>query len=371
MCRNLFVITGAAVLISLVFISCSTNSLYQKMYPALLDGKYDSEFPYRNCSDQLEEISNSIKLINSIAFYTSYVFDENAKITLRDVNLINYEKTAIKEILFTRTASCSATVVQENNGLIGLLSVAHVVSFPDTILSYFSNPDGTLSKYIQSISIKNRQSNYVPDLPDNGALDIILIDKNRDIALLGKRYLPDQTKLITTFKYKWGNASELEWGTFVYAFGYPMNYKMISKAIVSVSEKNKNTFIIDAAFNKGFSGGIVLAIRDGVPNFELVGLVKSVPAEFEDIIKPLSIDQSTEFNPMLPYKGDVYIERRQVISPGITKVIAIESVKELFLEHKDELIKKGFYFNNLFNPDSLSSPNNKIIKMLNDIQIKH
>ena len=350
MSKRSLIIVGAVALISLIFLSCSTESLYQKVYPALLDGKYDSEFPYRNSSDQLEEISNSIKLINSIAFYTSYVFDENSKITSKDVGLINYEKTAIKEILFNRTASCSA-----NNGLLGLLSVAHVVSFPDTILSYFANPDGSFSQYIQSISIKSRQSNYVPDLPDNGELEIILIDKNRDIALLGKRYLPDQTKLISTFNYKWGNASELEWGTFVYAFGYPMNYKMISKAIVSVPDKSRNTFLIDAAFNKGFSGGIVLAIRDGVPNFELVGIVKSVPAEFEEIIRPLTKEHDFEFNPMLPYKGDIFIDRQQIIRPGITKVIAIEAVKDLFLEHKDELVKKGFFFKNLFSPDSLIS----------------
>jgi len=359
MSGKLLLTAGVSALISLIFISCSTSSLYQQVYPTLLDGKYDSEFPYRSCSTQLEEISNSIKLINSIAFYTGYIFDEKSKITVKDVHLINYETTAIKEIIFNRTASCSATIIHDTDGLIGLLSVAHVVSFPDTILSYFSNPDGTSSEYIQSISIKTRQTNYVPDLPDNGELDIILMDKVRDVALLGKKYSPDQTKLISSFKYKWGNASELEWGTFVYAFGYPMNYKMISKAIVSISEKTKNTFIIDAAFNKGFSGGIVLAIRDGVPNFELVGIVKSVPAESEDIIKPLTKEQLGESNPMIPYKGEVYVERRQIISPGITKVIAIESVKDLFLEHKDELTKKGFYFKNLFNPDSVQSSVNK------------
>jgi hypothetical protein len=83
--------------------------------------------------------------------------------------------------------------------------------------------------------------------------------------------------------------------------------------------------------------------------------VKSVPAEYEDVIRPLTKDQSSEINPMLPYKGDLYIEKQQVVSPGITKVIAIESVKELFLEHKDELIRKGFYFKNLFNPDSMKA----------------
>ena len=53
---------------SFVFISCSSTSIYDNIYPTLNDGKYDSEFPYKNSSEQLENISNSVHMINSIAF---------------------------------------------------------------------------------------------------------------------------------------------------------------------------------------------------------------------------------------------------------------------------------------------------------------
>ncbi len=39
--------------------SC-TKKIYDVVYPTLNDGRYDSEFPYKNASDQLEEISKSI-----------------------------------------------------------------------------------------------------------------------------------------------------------------------------------------------------------------------------------------------------------------------------------------------------------------------
>ncbi len=40
--------------------SC-TKKIYDVVYPTLNDGRYDSEFPYKNASHQLEEISKSIK----------------------------------------------------------------------------------------------------------------------------------------------------------------------------------------------------------------------------------------------------------------------------------------------------------------------
>ena len=54
--------------------SCSTVS-YEAIYPTLKDGKYDSEFPYRGSSSELEAISHSVKRINSTCFYKTYIFD--------------------------------------------------------------------------------------------------------------------------------------------------------------------------------------------------------------------------------------------------------------------------------------------------------
>jgi hypothetical protein len=349
-----------AVPVIFSILSCSSTSIFDKVYPTLNDGKYDSEFPYRNSSQQLEEISNSIRLINSIAFYDSYVFDQKNKLTLEQLIQTDPKTKAIQEVYFSRTASGTGTIVFANQGLVALLTVAHIVSFPDTVVSYFVNPDGTSSQFVESISFKSKQTNYISDFPSNGELDVLLIDKNLDIALLGKKYPSNETNTLTTFSYPWGNSTELEWGSFVYVFGFPMNYKMISKGIVSNPGKEKHVFIIDAVFNRGCSGGIVLAIRDGVPNFELVGIVKSVPAEFEYTLRPLIIkEKDFEYNPMLPFKGEAYIDKEQVLRIGITKVIGIESVKDFLISHKDELNSRGYDFPALF-----VTPNQLILKQV-------
>ena len=331
-----------------LILSCTSSSIFEKVYPTLNDGKYDSEFPYKNSSQQLEEISNSIKLINSIAFYESYVFDQNNKLTLNQLMLTDIESKATEKVYFNRTASGTGTIIFAHQGLVALLTVAHIVSFPDTVVSHFVNPDGTSSQFVESISIKSKQTNYVSDFPESGELDVILIDKSLDVALLGKKYSPNETNTLTTFSYPWGNSTELEWGSFIYVFGFPMNYKMISKGIVSSPGKDRHMFIIDAVFNRGYSGGIVLAIRDGVPNFELVGIVKSVPADFEYTLRPLIKERDLEYNPMLPYKGDVYVDKEQVLRIGITKVIGIESVKDFLISRRDELTSRGYTFRDLF-----------------------
>lgn len=338
---------------SLIFITaCSSTSVYDKVYPTLNDGKYDSEFPYRNSSAQLEEIGNSVKLINSIAFYTSYLFNESEKIRAVGINRLNFEKTAYEKVFFNRTASGSATVINKDQGHVALITVAHVVSFPDTIISFFINQDGSLSNSVQSVSIKSKQTNYVSDLPDNGELEILVIDKVCDLAILGQTYRPDLTRDLVSFSYPWGKSSELEWGNFVYVFGYPMNFKMVTKGIVSSPSKDKNYFLVDAAYNRGFSGGIVLAVRDGVPNFELVGLVKSVPADFNYTIRPIQREHDLDYNPMIPYKGEVYVDKEQVMRPGITKVIRIELVKKFIGEHKEDLIGKGYFLKDFFSTSS-------------------
>ena len=63
-------------------------------------------------------------------------------------------------------------------------------------------------------------------------------------------------------------------------------------------------FMVDAMFSRGFSGGIVLAIRDGVPNFELVGMIKLVSAHSSFVLTPEK-DGGGDlvFDPAVPYTG--------------------------------------------------------------------
>ncbi|MBK7629254.1 MAG: hypothetical protein IPJ23_00665 [Ignavibacteriales bacterium] len=113
------------LLISLfVFYGCSFTS-YEKVYPTLLDGKYDSEFPYKSSSVELGKISETIQRVNSTAFYKIYVFDGKDNFTLKDLETKRLTKVAIKEALADNSCSGTAVSVYSENGKVALLTCAH------------------------------------------------------------------------------------------------------------------------------------------------------------------------------------------------------------------------------------------------------
>lgn len=343
--KRLFLIAAFIPIITLFF-SCS-SFIKDTVYPTLSDGKYDSEFPYKNCSSQLEDISNSVRLLNVLAYYKNYVVNETEDLKLSDLNNDNFEEKTYKKGTFHKTASGTATILYAIDGNVALLTCAHIINFPDTIYTYKIKKTGELTPYVESIAIKNKQTNYISDFPEGGDVEIIIMDTFNDLAIIGKRFYDYKINSFPVFKYPLGKAKDLEWGSFVYSMGFPMNYKMITKGIVSSPNRDDNgSFLIDAVFNRGFSGGIVLAIRDGVPNFEFVGLVRSVPAEYEYVVKPEMLSEEKEYNPLMPYGGDLFIEQRVNIKYGVTRVIPIETIRDFITKNYNELLKHNFLFDN-------------------------
>ena len=340
--RRLHVSKILIVLILPALISCSSH-IYETAFPTLVDGKYDSEFPYNSSSRQLEEIGNSVKMVNTLSFYTANVFREENDLHRNELTEEIIDKYSLGSSYFNQTASGTATIISSSINSVVLLTCAHIVDFPDTIVSYYPNNDGGYSDIVQSIAVKEKQTIWIIGLPERGEIDLLAADKDLDIALLGKIYRPVVTLNLDPFKYPVGEAKQLDWGSFVYVFGYPLNYKMITKGIVSSPNKDsKGTFLIDAVFNKGYSGGIVLAIRDGVPNFEMVGMIKSVPSEIEYILKPAESDDKQSFNPNVPYTGEIFVEQKSNLKYGITKVIPIETILEFISTEKDRLANMGY-----------------------------
>jgi hypothetical protein len=73
-------------LVIIPFFLNSCSSTIKTVYPTLSDGKYDSEFPYKSSSPELERISESVQRINCTTFYKIYRFDRDDSITFKMVN---------------------------------------------------------------------------------------------------------------------------------------------------------------------------------------------------------------------------------------------------------------------------------------------
>jgi hypothetical protein len=337
------ILPGVALLALGLFFAACSQSVLRDVYPTLSDGHYDSEFPYRGCSKQLEEISESVNMLSCIAYYRTYFFLSEEHITRAMITPELLRSRERSSVYVNSTASGTLTTLQYQERKILALTCAHVVGFDDTVFSYHIGMDRRSTIYLKSVAIKEKQSNYAAVFPEGGDLEILAQDKQADIALLGKRFDVDPSIPPPVFKYPFGNAKDLEWGTFVYLFGYPSGFKMATKGIVSNPNKDRRgTFMVDAMFSRGFSGGIVLAIRDGVPNFELVGMVKLVSAHSSLVLTPEKDGGDLTFDPAVPYTGEIFVERKTEVESGITQAVPIESIR-VFMRDQEALIRSKGY----------------------------
>jgi Trypsin-like peptidase domain len=328
--------------ITVLLTGCSTM-VYQTASPTQNDGRYDSEFPYRSASDELERIGKSLVRINTIAFYKTYIFNAGTNVKASDITEAFLKNNVNSTTYYDRTSAGTGTIIYSINNKIALLTCAHIISFPDTIYSHYTDQQGKFTEYLESISIKERQMIFGAGLPEGGDLELLAIDKDRDLAVLGRTFSMLQNLDFPVFPYPNGQAKQLEWGTFVYIFGYPMNYKMVSKAIVSSPNlDNDGSFLIDAVVNRGFSGGIVLGIKGGIPNFEIVGIIRSVPEDIEYVLEPEKLLNNVQYNPVVPYRGDVYAIQKEDLKYGIAKVIPIEMVEKFLNESDKKLSNLGY-----------------------------
>jgi hypothetical protein len=290
-------------------------------------------------------------LLSSIAYYRTYTFTESEGVTrtLVDADLLHsHERTAVYG---NRTASGTATVLSYENHRVALLTCAHVVDFEDTVVTYFLNADHRPTNVIRTVAIKEKQSNYVAVFPEGGELAILALDRAADVAILGKQFIVDPPGSIKVFRYPLGKAKDLEWGSFVYLFGYPSGYRMVTKGIVSSPNRDRRgSFLVDAMFSRGFSGGIVLAIRDGIPNFELVGIVKLVSARSSFVVSPSKEYDEASYDPAIPYNGPIFVERRTEIESGITQAISAESLVAFFDANEPLLLQQGYRLQRVFHP---------------------
>ncbi len=341
----------APLILALLFFAFCSRRIYEVAYPALNDKKYDTEFPYQDCSKQLADISRSVFLLSSVAYYRGYLFPEYSYLLSADLNADLIKEKATETFSYNKTASGTATLIAFSERRAALMTCAHVVNFPDRELTYFqSNENDETPRYVRSVAFKTRQSNYINLTTASAELEILVLDEDLDIAFLGQKI--HGTDILPVFNYPLGRAKKLEWGCFIYLIGFPRGYKMITKGIVSSPNlKSDGAFLTDAAFNRGFSGGLAVAIKDGVPNFELVGITKSAAADYEYILTPPGNYDDSRYDPNYPYEDEIYLKLIPRIQYGVTNVIPIELIENFWKAHEDELLDKGYDLSRFFNRD--------------------
>ena len=340
--------TLRSLFLAVLFLSaCSSPQYLQTVKQEKGDGKYDSEFPAKPTDSYIYTMSRSIRLISSLTFYRTYSFRKSDLITRDEINSVdfNIEQRAAVTAITQKPSSGTATIIFAEQRKVLVLTCAHVVYEPDTMISYFLEETGGRSQFVQTFSIKLKQNIHINGLPRGENPEIIFMDRKKDLALIGKDLYQSPQKRLPVFPFKWGAAKELKWGSFVYLMGFPSGKKMVSTAIVSDPNRSgDHNFLIDASLHRGVSGGIILALRDGPPHFEWVGIVNALAAQNQYVLRPDPATGITDLNRNKPYEGDIFIDRRMSVSYGVTYAISIEAIRSFIRSAQKRLTLKGFNF---------------------------
>ena len=312
------------------------------------NSRYVTEFSFPDASVRLESITHSLSKLITVAYYTTYQFDANDHIRQFSLYTGSFKKSASSITASHETVSGTATLIFRSENRVAFLTCAHILDFPDTVI-VFSDPSKTLSTdQVKSIAIKDKQEIYCRDVPGCGPLDLLAMDRGNDIALIG-RECPNQPEGMKPIEYHAGRAKELGWGCAAYVIGFPMGALMITRGIVSNPNSDESgTFMIDALFNKGFSGGIIMAARKGSQGFELVGMVRSAYSKKEYVLRPEKEIHEYSYYKTTPYTGETYVGTDEAINYGITYAIPVEALRAFYKAGRPELIRQGYDLDHFF-----------------------
>ncbi len=306
------------------------------------DSRYRSVAQSGLITDQIYDSFNSIKRIQSTVFYRTYQFNPDELPSRAQLEDILFEEIAYHTSAENHSSAGTAVVISRTSNRIGLLTASHIVSYPDTVWHYVDGNSGNPDRPVEAVSIREATSNYIFGAEEAGSFDIELNDRRRDLALLTSRIGLGQESEIKPLSIPSGEPAELKWSDIVYSIGYPKGVRMITSGVVSMSSPSqRDGFRVDSSFNRGFSGGIVFAVRNDGRGLEWVGILTSASADIEFVLTPGYISDD-EYNPELIYEGPIYVKRTPRINYGITHAVSMSEVRDFLEENSSTLRRLGF-----------------------------
>ncbi|HRW96408.1 MAG TPA: serine protease [Bacteroidales bacterium] len=332
----------------LILMIAGCHSLSVKKTPATPDeNSYQSKWPFAFLSDKLNKVAGSVKKIYCIVEYEIFYFSESDLLTEEKLKQLDLTKSNAVKSSFNETDFGTATVLQINRYGMILLTCAHIVSNPDTIVSFFSSGSG--QSIIESVAVKKTQMNYLrANDHKNNLLRILVTDNKNDLAFMCSN-TPDDVCEMPVFNQVTGDANDLEWGTPVYLFGYPGGYQMFTTAVVgNPNPTTSGDFIVDATFNPGGSGSVVLVANTVTHDIDFVGIVRSASGTFSNIVKPEKESHQEVYNPNLPYTGELYVKRVRNLNYGVTFVTSVNSIRDFYFHHRQLITSEGYNLDNFF-----------------------
>lgn len=327
------------LLIALLIGACSGSSQVtseQRQEPQSTAPYYTSSFPHKDLSQELRQIQQSVIRITATGYYRSHLI-RNPDVTRDQISGMDLKEASLETMQTEESTAGTAIALAQTNNSALLLTCAHVIQFPDTVVKYRKGDDVPSKTFVESVTIKTGQTNFALNLPALAEFKILAMDDIKDLALLEIDLNRNDKIDINPIRLTMGNSKNLRLGSFIYILGYPKGYSMVTRAIVGDPDRTGNgDFVTDALFNRGISGGLVIASKNNFRNFEWVGVASSAAANNEFVLVP-NRDEIDYSERLQPYDGSIYVEQRSNLVYGITQAVSTNKIYDFLEEHRDKI----------------------------------
>lgn len=284
--------------------------------------------------ERLKELQRSVLKITCTAYYQNYFYSYPTSDTIS----LLYDKN-----ITTNSVAGTGLIIHQDSRISILLTCYHLFDFKDTLKTYYLDEHKKPTKFLYSLSIKVGQNILI--FHRNGRSSrgkVLAFDEANDLALIGAT--PGDILLAEfPFKGSFVDTEEIKLGQEIYLLGFPKGFFMVTRGLASPTHF-KNKFIVDAPFNKGFSGGVVIVFNDDRSKYQYVGMANSIAYNSETVLAPSEDHKVTEKYLDLPYTGDIFIKDLKLINYGITFVVKSNVISDFLKREKKKLRKLGYSF---------------------------
>ncbi len=284
------------------------------------------------------ELERSILKLTCSAYYENYYYSFPS---ITDSS-ISQQSLLIEKKFITNSVAGTGLILTKSTNKILILTCHHVFDFEDTLKTYYLDKNKKVTKYLQSLSVKYGQVIYVTHR--NGSISqgkLIAQDEKNDIAVIETEAIENSLSELP-FQGVFSNEFKIKLGQEVYLLGFPKGYFMVTKGLASPS-KYKDKFIIDASFNRGFSGGIAITFDNQTGDYRYIGMANSTAYDSQIALAPSDVIQNIEAYKSIPYEEEVYIKELKMINYGITFVMNYEIINDFLKQEEEKLRQFGYY----------------------------
>lgn len=346
---------AALCLLSIIFAACSTQRNAGTEETQIAQEYYRSSYPSQPVSPLLNEVMESVKRIISTSYYTHYLFEEGSQITKLDIQNGNFKSHVADTSHTNQSTSGTATIIDKQPGKIALISCAHIIESPDTVYHHHYTEDQQRTPYLRSVSIRSRKQDMLLSGTSIDQFELVARNSDKDLIVMtvnnsgATEEEPDYSNA-PELDIQLGRVDRLNMGVMSYILGYPSGRAMVTRALISTpSDKiSPDKLWLDALFNPGLSGGLMLAFRDGGSRVHWIGLASGTQAVQEVYLAPSKrISREAKYDPNLPYNDNLYIEQARRINYGLANGISAHAIRTFLQANQTKLSRHGININSM------------------------